>query len=104
MESNQRRFNQSFPTLSRIDGAGFPSLAADTALSRSRYRKYVQERNFASRQNLATNGAEQYLRVAATATGRMHTDRRYLGVIGGLHSLARHRHQLPIDPDAGFSV
>src|SRR6266571_117298 len=31
--------NQSCPKLSRIDGAGFPSLAADTARWRSRYRK-----------------------------------------------------------------
>jgi len=28
--------------------------------------EYVQERNLASRQNLAGNGAEQYLRVTAT--------------------------------------
>ncbi len=30
----------------------------------------------------------------------MHADRRYLRIIGRLHSLARHRHQLSIDPYA----
>src|ERR1700682_2282772 len=58
--------------------------------------KYVQERNLASRRNLASNRSEQYLRVTAAAVSRMHADRRYLGIIGGLHSLSGHGDELPI--------
>jgi hypothetical protein len=49
---------------------------------------------------LAGNGPEQDLRVTATAVIRVNTDGRHLGVIGGLHSLSRHRNKPPIDPNA----
>src|ERR1700730_11668263 len=62
--------------------------------------KYVQERNLSSRHNLARNRCKQRLRVTATAMIGMHADGRYLGVVGRLHSLARHRNKLSIDPNS----
>jgi hypothetical protein len=62
--------------------------------------KYVQERNLASRHDLAGNRRQQRLRLTATAMIGMHADGRYLGVVGGLHPLAHHRNQLAIDPNS----
>src|ERR1700682_193811 len=62
--------------------------------------KYVQERNLASRQDLAGHRGQQHLRGAAAPTGRMHAARRYLGIIGGLHALSRHGDELPIYSNA----
>src|SRR6476661_4161953 len=62
--------------------------------------KYVQERNLASRHDLARNRRQQRLRVTATAMIGMHADGRYLGVIGGLHPLAHHPNQPAIDPNS----
>jgi hypothetical protein len=62
--------------------------------------KYVQERNLASRHDLAGNRCQQRLRVTATAMIGMHADGRYLGLIGGLHPLTHHRNQPFIDPNS----
>src|SRR5580692_8430788 len=63
-------------------------------------RKYVQERNFSARQDLARNSPEQPLRITATAMIWMHANGRHLGIIGRLHSLARHRNQLSLVSDS----
>jgi hypothetical protein len=62
--------------------------------------KYVQEGNLPSRRNLVRDCAKHYLPVTATAVRWMHTYGRYFRVVGRLHSLARHRNKLSIDPNS----
>src|ERR1700731_4239099 len=83
--------------LSRIDDGGFPSPAAGRAPRPPCFRKKRAGPELSSRHNLARNRCKQHLRVTATAMIGMHADGRYLGVVGRLHSLARHRNKLSID-------
>src|SRR6266404_3106283 len=62
--------------------------------------KYMQEGNLTACRNLAGNGPEQDLPVTAATVIRMHAYGRYLGIIGGLHALARHRNKLSADPNS----
>src|SRR4029078_9577637 len=62
--------------------------------------KYVQERNLAARHDLASDRAEQGLRVTTAGGEWMDAGGRHVVIIAGLHPLARHRDKLAVDLDA----